>query len=136
MSAWKSPQAPLITNLEITGFRYGWTVVPSLTTLLLLLHKSILPKYINIYMIYSYLEDGDKELISSMTPEEVLHYLDTLNAGDQRRLLALDPKRIRKILKQGTLKGTESFHIAEDLVMVKWYVVYAYPGRCYLGYQC
>ena len=38
-----------------------------------------------------------------MIPEEVFHYLDTLYAGDQRRLLALDPKRLKKLMKQGTL---------------------------------
>lgn len=83
-----------------------------------------------------YLEDGEERLLGSMTPEEVFHYLDTLDASDQRRLLALDPRRIRKILKPGTLKVAELFHIAEDLIMVKRYVVHVYAGRYCLDYQC
>ena len=54
----------------------------------------------------------------------LLTALRDLRRKSLRRLLALDPPAMKRLLDQGTLKVSELFHDAEDLVMLKGYIAH------------
>lgn len=63
-------------------------------------------------------EDQRKELID-LDPLELFSKLDELPCEDPRRLLALQPSKIRGLLDSGSVTPGDLFHVVEDLVVVK-----------------
>ena len=65
------------------------------------------------------LSEEHRTSVDELTDEELFSMLATLPREDPRRLLALNPTRLRKLLSTGTVKVAELFHIAEDLIVIK-----------------
>ena len=57
--------------------------------------------------------------VSELREDEVFKFLGSLPANDSRQRLALEPRRIKRLLKKPTTTVADAFHIAEDLVMLK-----------------
>ena len=70
----------------------------------------------------SYKKQLDEEQlasIKSLDDEEFYEFVSDLAPEDPRRLMAIEPRRIKRLLEQGTSQVSRLFHIAEDLVMLK-----------------
>ena len=65
------------------------------------------------------LNEEQRNAIKGLDTEELLEYLNSLADNNPLRLLALDPKVVRKLISLGTVTVSKFFHIIEDLVLLK-----------------
>lgn len=59
--------------------------------------------------------------IKDLNDTDFYKFIDKLADNDPRRLQALDPARMRRLLEKGRVTVSKLFHIPEDLVMIKRY---------------
>lgn len=65
------------------------------------------------------LSETEKTDFEEMNNTEYFNTLMKLDTSDPKRLLALDPARIKGVLDEGTLTAGDLFHVTEDLVMLR-----------------
>ena len=65
------------------------------------------------------LDDQQLESVKNMEDEEFYEFVNELAPQDPRRLIALDPRRIKRLLELGTYEVSRLFHIAEDIVVLR-----------------
>ena len=65
------------------------------------------------------IDEKEFAAMKEMDTMEFYTYLSKLPVNDRRRLLALNPTRVKHLLDMGTVNVSRVFHVAEDLVMLK-----------------